>query len=130
MPAPWNEIWGTIGRAAAPGFLIPGPREVLIIALVFLAFYGRSGSRLLLSTRYGRMLSPWVRLAESAAPRRGPAAGRGGAPPSAAAAAPEPKETRPRGRLFWALALTAAAAAAAWAATQAVVRHAASLPPP
>lgn len=86
------------------GFLIPGPRELVLVAMVALALYGRSGARLLQTTRYGRSIAPWVNLVR---------------PPSARRKATSKVATaRPRrGRLFWTLALTFAAAAAAWIAT-------------
>jgi hypothetical protein len=89
-------------------FLIPGPREVVLIALVFLALYGRSGARLLMMTRYGRSVQPWLRLVGLGAKAR-PKASR----PAAVAARPWR-----RGRWFWAFTLVAAAAAAAWVATR------------
>lgn len=127
MPFSWFGQGIPIERLPMLGFLIPGPKEIILVALVALALYGRGGSRLLMSTRYGRMLSPWVRMAETARPKRG-SSGRTNEP--GLASKPEPPTTRPKGRFFWALALMAAAAVAAWVATRVVIQHAASLPPP
>ena len=92
-------------------FGIPGFRGIVIIAVVALLFYGRSGSRLLALTPYGRALRPWLGLLPTARPAPGPAPV---APP------------KPRGRLFWALTLTAAAALAAWVATRVVIHYSAT----
>ena len=102
---------GHVNALAASGpllaFLIPGVREVVLVALVALALYGRTGSRLLLRTRYGRLLGPVLARVPARAPANKPKA---------------PKAIpRRRGRWFWAFALTLAAAVAAWVATQAVV---------
>jgi hypothetical protein len=97
--------------SALLGFGIPGFREIVLVALVALALYGKTGTRLLMTTRYGRMLSPWVNLAR-------PAVSETRKPSNS----PRPGSTsKRRGRLFWALALTAAAAVAAWVATRVVV---------
>jgi hypothetical protein len=126
------ESW--LGPTLAFGFfLIPGPRELVLVVVVAMALYGKFGSRLLMSTRYGRMVGPWIRLAQSSfgttakpAPTR-----------SARAAAVDDPQIRPRpephtpgrqGRLFWALALTAAVAVAAWVATRMVIHNSAGLP--
>ena len=42
--------------------LIPGPREIVVVILVALVLYGRSGVRVLQDERAGRPVSPWVRL--------------------------------------------------------------------
>lgn len=89
------------------GFGIPGLREIVLVALVALALYGRTGSRLLMTTRHGRMLSPWLNLARA----------RVAEPPKRTPARPN----RAGGRLFWALALTASVAVAAWVATRIIV---------
>ena len=106
--------WGLLG------FGIPGTREVVLVALVALALYGRAGSQILLSTRHAKVLPWWVRLIRpsTAHSRR-----------RAATAEPPPKPgVLPRGRLFWALALAFAAAVAAWVATSVVIRAAAGPP--
>ncbi|MGE3821183.1 MAG: hypothetical protein AB7I30_17355 [Isosphaeraceae bacterium] len=128
MPFSWFTQRMPIASLPTLGFLIPGAKEILLVVLVALALYGRGGSRLLMTTRYGRMLSPWVRVAETARPKQG--GSRRGGRTAASASKVEPTTSRPKGRLFWALALIAAALAAAWVATRVVIQHAASLPPP
>ena len=90
-------------------FITLGLKEIVMIGLVALALYGRSGSRLIRGTRYGRTIDPWLNLVRvrprAQDPRRPPPA-------------PAPKR---QGRLFWALALTAAAAVAAWVATRMLI---------
>lgn len=93
-------------------FGIPGLREVVLVGLVALALYGRGGSKLLMATRHGRTLQPWLKAA-GIVPRPGAGPGVSSKPPS---------RRRP-GRLFWALTLTAAAAVAAWVATRMVVMN-------
>ena len=102
-------------------FLIPGLKEILLVAAVALALYGRSGSRLLSSTKYGKTLGPWlnlVRIPEGTRPGRVSAKGKT-LPP-----APPPKWSflLTQGRWFWAMVITIAAAVAAWVATR-VVMH-------
>lgn len=101
-------------NAAVLAFGIPGPRTVAVVAVVVLALYGRSGTRLLMMTRYGRSLQPWLRLAGIGTP----AAARRRAARDAAPTAVAPRR---HGWVFWALALTAAAAVAALIATRLVV---------
>jgi hypothetical protein len=124
--------WLALARPVL-GFGVPGLRELVLVALVALALYGRTGSRLLLSTRTGRAASPWVRLLRTAflPARTAPAdprsrsrrdAPRPGQPDRARARA---WGRWPQGRLFWALALTAAAAVAALVATRVVMHSAA-----
>ncbi len=60
-------------------FMIPGLREVVLVAIVATALYGRSGTRLLMATRYGRSLSPW--FAVSIGSDRPPVAARLRLPP-------------------------------------------------
>ena len=106
MGGPWG--WGLFG------FGVPGVREVVLVALVALALYGRAGSQILLSTRHAKVLPWWVRLIRPStahARRR-----------AAAAEPPTKPGVLPRGRLFWALALAFAAAVAAWVATSLVIR--------
>jgi len=98
-------------------FITLGLKELIMIGLVALALYGRSGSRLIRSTRYGRTIDPWlnlVRVRPRAQPN--PRRGQSPAPPPA-----PPASLWRQGRVFWALALTAAAAVAAWIATRVVV---------
>ena len=99
--------WGLLG------FGIPGTREVILVALVALALYGRAGSQILLSTRHAKVLPWWVRLIRPTTThsRR-----------RAATAEPPKSAWWPRGRLFWALAMAFAAAVAAWVATSVVIR--------
>ncbi|MCA1686561.1 MAG: hypothetical protein LC745_11425 [Planctomycetia bacterium] len=87
-----------------------------MIGLVALALYGRSGSRLIRSTRYGRTIDPWLNLVRVRPRAGGPGARRGASPPPAPTS-----EWWRQGRLFWALTLTAAAAVAAWVATRIIV---------
>jgi hypothetical protein len=103
------------GQGALLGFIVPGLKEIVLIALVALALYGRGGSRLLRATRYGRAVEPWLDLVRVPPRPQDPRRGRS---PSQKPPAPEPR--RPS-RWFWALALTAAAAVAAWVVTRAVV---------
>ena len=105
--------------------LIPGPREIVVVILVALVLYGRSGVRVLQDERAGRPVSPWVRLLRRAfspvpAHRRRKAA-------AARAAAGADPPSRSSGRFFWALALIAAVAVAAWITTRAVM-HSTALP--
>ncbi len=100
------------------GFLVPGLKEILIVAAVALALYGRSGSSLLMATKYGKTLGPWlnlVRIPEGTRPARVSDKGR---------ARPAPKRL-PQGRWFWAMVIMIAAAVAAWVATRVVMHSAA-----
>ena len=97
---------------ALVAFGIPGAREIVLVALVALALYGRAGSQVLMATRHARVLPWWVRLL-----RPTTAHSRERASPSKIA---KPL-SKPRGRLFWALALAFAAAVAAWVATSVVI---------
>ena len=100
------------------GFLIPGLKEILIVAAVALALYGRSGSSLLMATKYGKTLGPWlnlVRIPEGTRPGRVSVKG---------PETPAPKRL-PQGRWFWAMVITIAAAVAAWVATRVVMHSAA-----
>ncbi len=94
-----------IGPGAVWAFLgIPGGREILVVAVVTLLLYGRSG---LLMHRRFQALRPWLGPARREPPRPTPArrgAGVGWGD-----------------RVFWALALTAAAAVAAWIATRMII---------
>lgn len=104
--------------------LIPGPRELILVILVALVLYGRSGVRVLESSRRGKPVSPWVRMLRAAvsptpAHRRKAAAARAGT-------AQAPPRKPGQGRLFWAFTLIAAVAVAAWIAAR-VVMHASTL---
>ncbi len=102
--------------AALLAFITLGLKEIVLIGLVALALYGRSGSRLIRATRYGRTIDPWLNLVRvrprSGDPRR-----------QAQAASPvqAPWKSRSQGRVFWALVLLAAAVVAAWVATRVIV---------
>jgi hypothetical protein len=109
-------------NGALLGFGVPGLREILVVGMVILALYGRNGSRLLMATKSGRTLAPWLDLVriptgtrtggrKAGESRRGPSS-----PPTPASAPKRP------GRFFWALALMAAAAGAAVVATRMVIQ--------
>ena len=92
-----------IGVGAVWGFLgLPGLREMVLIALVALILYGRSG---LQHHPYARLLRPWV-----SRPRRVP---------------PTPPGRRTGSKLgdraYWILAITAATAVAAWIVTRMLI---------
>jgi hypothetical protein len=90
------------GRGAIWAFLgLPGLRELILVALVTLVLYGRSG---LVRARQVRTLRRWATL-----PRR--------PSPSSGAA---PKDSKLADRCFWVLAITAATAVAAWIVTRMV----------
>lgn len=103
-------------RGALFGFITLGLKEVIVIGLVVLALYGRSGSRLIRATRYGRTIDPWLNLVR-VRPRPGDPRRRA----TEQAPTPTPTKLKPQGRVFWALVLTAAAAVAAWVATRMIV---------
>jgi hypothetical protein len=98
-------MWAVIG--------VPGLREIVLVVLVALALYGRSGSRLLMGTRYGRSLAPWISLVRTSV-------GRGSASQSTQQTAPS-RLFAGHGRLFWFLVFFAVAAALAWIATRAAI---------
>ena len=96
-----------IGPGAVWAFLgIPGLREILVVAVVTLLLYGRSGLRM---HRQFQALRPWLGPARREPPRPTPARRGVGAKAGLG------------DRLFWALALTAAAAVAAWVATRMII---------
>ena len=114
--------------------LIPGPREILLIMLVALVLYGRSGVRVLQTDRSGRPVSPWVRLLRRLFSPVPAHSRRRKAEQAAAAARSKARSTAieepvpsSHGRFFWALALIAAVAVASWIATRAAM-HFAALP--
>lgn len=98
-------------------FGIPGVKELILVALVALAFYGRSG--LLRATPQGRAIAPWLKLLSPVTQRP-----RSGAVPKAPERPLTFAERFRRDRLFWALALTAAAGVAAWVATRLMIQNA------
>jgi hypothetical protein len=110
----------TLPLPVSLGFLVPGLKEVVLVALVALALYGRSGTRLLRMTPYGRSIEPWLRLVRPPSQARARRQGGG----------PAPKTRRPRGAWFWALALTVGAAAVAWIATRVAVYTGSRWPSP
>lgn len=89
-----------------------GPRSIMVIVMVVLALYGRSG---VLQTRQARAILPW--LAPSRRPH-GPAA-------SATAPKPNPGPAARIGlrgdRTFWFLTILAASALAAWIVTRTII---------
>ena len=96
-----------IGPGAVWAFLgLPGLREILVVAVVTLLLYGRSG---LLMHRRFQALRPWLGPARREPPRPTPAHRGVGANAGLG------------DRVFWALALTAAAAVAAWIATRMII---------
>lgn len=116
-------------RGVVLGFLIPGLREVVLVVIVALALYGRGGHRLLMATKYGRSVAPWLRLVRIPERSRARFGGRG----RPASPEREPKGVAAwwllrRGRWFWALALTFAAGMAAWVATRVVIHASAGVP--
>ncbi len=91
-----STIWGFFGP--------PGIRELVVVALVALVLYGRSGLQSSLKrTRYGRVLSPFL------------------TPAKPAAASQRPKRTRWGDRWFLLLAITAVTAVAAWIVTRMLI---------
>ncbi len=90
-----------------------GFRELVLIAMVFLALYGRSG---VLKSERAQTVLPWISPV-----RRGP---RRRTPPSPAAAVRKrvlgASMTR-GGRLFWFLTILAATAVAAWVVTRTLI---------
>jgi hypothetical protein len=95
------------------GFLIPGLKELILVALVALALYGRTGSRLLRATPYGRSIEPWLGLIRTGVSAR-----------SGTRSQQSPTKKRRRGRWFWVAAAMAAVAAAAWVATRIAIHGA------
>ena len=98
----------SIGRGAMIGI-----RELVLIAMVALALYGRSG---VLKSDRARAVMPWISPV-----RRGP---RRNAPPSPVASVRRrvlgASLTR-GGRLFWFLTILAASAVAAWIVTRTLI---------
>lgn len=94
------------GRVASFAFLgLPGLREIILVALVALAMYGRSG---LLLHRRVRALRPWPSPVRSSKPVR---------------------DSSPRSdRVFWFLAIVTAAAVAAWIVTRMTIGPASGPP--
>ena len=100
-----------IGPGAVWAFLgIPGLREILVVAVVTLLLYGRSG---LLMHRRFQAIRPWLSPARREPPRPRPTPSRQVSGVNV--------NLNPGDRVFWALALTAAAAVAAWIATRMII---------
>ena len=100
-------VWAFLG--------LPGLREVVLVALVPLRLYGRSGLQMARRGR-GLGLHPWlspVRRTSSAATR---AEARAHASSSAG-----PGSSRRGDRVFWFLAISAATAVAAWIITRTLI---------
>jgi hypothetical protein len=92
-------------------FGIPGLREIVLVAVVSLLLYGRSGLQVARRGRgWQRWLSP-VRQTSAAAARD-----RAGANPP-----PSRAGSRWGDRVFWSLTLIAATAVAAWVVTRALI---------
>jgi len=92
------------GRGSVWAFLgLLGLREIVLLALVVLALYGRSGLR---DTRHARFLRPWRSV------RR---------PPPSSTPGRVPGVSKPGDRAFWVLAITAATAVAAWIVTRMMI---------
>lgn len=83
-----------------------GPRQLILVALVTLILYGRSG---VLRSPQARAILPWLSVTRR---RNGPMT----PPPKTA---PEP--SRMEGRLYWFLVITAATAVAAWIVTRTLI---------
>ena len=97
-------------------FGIPGTKELVLVAIVALALYGRSG--LLRVSPQGRAIAPWVKLLSPVSRRPRPtAATKQNQLPLTFA-----QRVR-RDRWFWALALTAAAGVAAWVVTRLLIQN-------
>ena len=91
-----GAVWAFLG--------LPGLREIALVVLVALVLYGRSGLR---QTRSFRVFRSWLSVARRPAP-----------PPTPRAA---PPVSKPGDRVFWFLAITAAAAVASWIATRMMI---------
>jgi hypothetical protein len=92
-------LWAFLG--------LPGLREVILVALVTLVLYGRSGMQI---ARRGRGLHPWlspIRRTSAAAARANPSPAQG--------------NSRWGDRVFWSLAIIAATAVAAWVVTRTLI---------
>jgi hypothetical protein len=90
---------------------LPGLREVVLVVLVTLLLYGRSGLQI---ARRGRRLHPWlspIRRTSATAARAHARANR----------APAQETSRRGDRVFWFLAIVAATAVAAWVVTRALI---------
>jgi hypothetical protein len=98
-----------------------GLREILIIGMVVLVLYGRSG---VLQGERARTILPWLSPIRRTPPRQ--RATRRAAPSTATAAIPSPSRVSGafliRGhRLYWFLTILAATAVAAWVITRTLI---------
>ena len=94
---------------------LPGLREVVLVALVTLLLYGRSGMQI---ARRGRGLYPWL------SPVRRTSAARANAranPVPTSSSATTPGVSWRGDRVFWFLAILAATAVAAWIVTRTLI---------
>jgi hypothetical protein len=98
-----------------------GLRELLIIGMVVLVLYGRSG---VFQSQRARTILPWLSPLRRTPARGGPA-GRAG---SARAASAIPRRSRVPGaflvrgqRIYWFLTILAATAVAAWVVTRTLI---------
>lgn len=98
-----GSLWAFLGSL--------GLREVIVIAVVALIMYGRSGV-LLQTTRQGRALRPWIAAARRAA---------GPANPQSASSKAAPRRSRWGDRLFWFLTIAAATAVGALIVTRTMI---------
>jgi hypothetical protein len=99
---------------------IPGVREIVLVALVTLVLYGRSGMQI---ARRGGGLPPWL---SPFVRRTRPSATRANANASANST-PVSGTSRREDRIFWFLAILAATAVAAWIVTRTMIVAAPSL---
>jgi hypothetical protein len=100
-PIAWVGLWPFLG--------LPGWRELVLVALVTLALYGRSG---LFRSRHLRLLRPWIDR---------PAANSSRAHSATTAPGTSGQPRRGDGRVYWALVITASVAVAAWIVTRALI---------
>jgi hypothetical protein len=95
-----------------------GLREFLLIGMVFLVLYGRSG---VLKGQRAQQVLPWLSPVRRPAPRQGPAArGSGSANPRSTSRIPGAFLLR-GDRLYWFLTILAATAVAAWIITRTLI---------
>jgi len=93
---------------------IPGMREIVLVALVTLVLYGRSGLQM---ARRGHGLPPWLSpFIRRTGPGPSATRGRTNANPS-----PSPGISRWGDRVFWVLAIIAATAVASWVVTRTLI---------
>lgn len=95
-----------------------GPRSIMVIVMVVLALYGRSG---VLRSRQARAILPW--LTPTRRPPGGSAAGSssGSGPGSTSKPGPAAGIGLRGDRTFWFLTILAASALAAWIVTRTII---------